>query len=359
MKHGVETVVKNIVPHIASQVDEVFALGDSHRFKDWWPDEKHICYVNFTAPVYGVKEQLEFPLDELRGCNVLHVPHFNIPFRRLPFPLLVTINDLAHLAGVLPMSWSHTQAARLYLKHAVWRADHIITLSEFSKREIIDKLNVDARKITMIPCAVDHQKFFPASDSQIQEVLQRLDIQRPYLMISGSVRPHKNLGRVLRAFKELKLRYKIPHQLVVVGEREGFRVRTELPRLPTEVQENIVFSGYVNDADLVGLYSGTEVFVFASLYEGFGLPPLEAMACGAPVAVSRAASIPEVVAEAGTYFDPYSVEEIVDAVYSLIANAEKRKLASAGSLRRAKLFEWKSSAQQYFQAYHQLVSSRG
>jgi len=358
MKHGVATVVRNIVPHIASQVEALYAMGDLQRFREWWPDDLGVRTVEFMAPVYGWREQLEYPLKRISDCHLLHVPHFNIPVRKLPFPLLVTINDLAHLAGVLPMSWAHVQAARLYYRHAVLRAEHITTLSEFARKEIIAKLNVDPARISVIPCAVDHRKFFPADESRIREVADRLHICLPYLMISGSVRPHKNVGRVLSAFKELKTRNRIPHQLVVVGEREGFRIRTELPTLPDDVQSSIVFTGYINDDDMIALYSGAEVFVYASLYEGFGLPPLEAMACGAPVAVSRAASLPEVIGDAGVYFDPYSVSEIADAMLSLIDNSTKRREAVAASLKRAQEFQWERSAQQYLQAYNHVLTAR-
>lgn len=355
MKHGVATVVRNIAPYVAEEVNELFVLGDPKRFTEWWPEGLRASVVEFMSPVYGIREQIEFPLSGIRSCDLLHVPHFNIPVRKLPFPLLVTINDVAHLADVLPIGWGYKQAARLYYSHAVTRADHIITLSEFSKNEIMSRLRVLPEKITVIPCAVDHKLFHPADRQRIQQVASRLQITMPYLMISGSVRPHKNIGRALKAFAELKRRYQIPHQLLIVGEREGFRINSELPDVADEVKASIMFTGYINDDNLVALYSGADVFVFPSLYEGFGLPPLEAMACGAPVAVSNAASIPEVVGDAGVYFDPYSVDEIVEAVTSLVNDPVKRKHAVSNSLRRAEMFQWSASAQQYLQVYKNIV----
>ena len=356
MKQGVATVGRNIVPYIVEEVSELFVLGDPKRFKEWWPQGLRASVVEFMAPVYGVREQIEFPLNGIRSCDVLHVPHFNIPVRKLPFPLVVTINDVAHLADVLPIRWAYKQAARLYYAHAATRADHIITLSEFSKNEVLSRLNVPSEKISVIPCAVDHSLFHPVDRQQIQQVVSRLQLSMPYLMISGSVRPHKNIGRALKAFAELKRRHRIPHQLVIVGEREGFRINSELPDLSDDIKASIKFTGYIGDDDLVALYSGTDVFVFPSLYEGFGLPPLEAMACGAPVVVSNAASIPEVVGEAGVYFDPYSVDNMVEAIYSIIANLAKRTTMVSASLQRAKAFQWSASAQSYVEVYRNIIA---
>lgn len=359
MKHGVETVVKNIAPVIASRVDSLFVLGDPERFNEWWPDGIRATFIPFAAPIYGLREQLQFPLNAIRACDVLHVPHFNIPVRKLPFPLVVTVNDVGHLAGVLPISWTYKQVGRFYYSHAVRRADHIVTLSEFSKREIITRLGVDAGKITVIPCGVDTRVFHPVPADVTKKTLHRLNIRPPYLMISGSVRPHKNVGRVLEGFARLKQHHGIPHTLVIAGEREGFRINSRLPSMPDAVMRDVTFTGYISDADLVALYAGCDVFIFGSIYEGFGLPPLEAMACGAPVAVSNAASIPEVVGDAGVYFDPFAVENIVQAVFSLLSDEQKRQSAAAASLQRARRFDWASSAEAYLRVYeHALGGTR-
>lgn len=355
MKHGVETVVRNVAPHISKHVERLSLLGDPKRFEQWWPEGIPGNIIPFTAPIYGLREQVEFPLNRIRDCDLLHVPHFNIPVRRVPFPLLVTINDVGHLAGVLPISWRYKQVAKFYYSHAAKRAAHIITISEFSKQEIISRLNVPPEKITVILCGVDTKRFHRVREEESKPVLNRLQISSPYLMISGSVRPHKNVGRVLLAFKELKQRHRIPHKLVIVGEREGFRINSRLPQLPEDVERDVVFTGFISDNDLVALYSGCDVFVFGSMYEGFGLPPLEAMACGAPVAVSHAASLPEVVGDAGVYFDPYSVDEIVNAVLGLVNDTDTRRRAAEASLMRAQLFNWSNSAAQYLAVYRQTI----
>jgi glycosyltransferase involved in cell wall biosynthesis len=156
---------------------------------------------------------------------------------------------------------------------------------------------------------------------------------------------------VLEAFRKLKERGDIPHQLVVVGKQEGFRITEELPILPPEIALHVVFTGFLGEKETAALYSGADLFLFASLYEGFGLPPLEAMACGAPVAVSRAASLPEVVAEAGAYFDPYSVDEIAETALKILRDpAGRDRLVRAGRERVTQL-TWERSAEGHLEVY--------
>jgi glycosyltransferase involved in cell wall biosynthesis len=197
---------------------------------------------------------------------------------------------------------------------------------------------------------VDTGVFSPRREAEVTLVLYSLGIRRPYLLVLGSVRPHKNVARVLEAFGKLK-EAGIPHQLVVVGKREGFRISEELPELPGAIAEHVIFTGFLSEAEIMALYSGADLFLFASLYEGFGLPPLEAMACGAPVAVSRAASLPEVVGDAGAYFDPLSAEDIAGTVLRVLRDPEERaRLARAGHERVARL-TWEQTARGHLEVY--------
>jgi glycosyltransferase involved in cell wall biosynthesis len=265
--------------------------------------------------------------------------------------MICSIHDVAHLASVLPISRAYRVAAWLYYRHAARRSRHIITGSEFSKREIIERIGVDPGCVTVIPDGVDMRLFYPRSHSEIASVLSARGIQSPFILLLGSVRPHKNIGRVLQAYAKLKAGSDLPHQLVVVGKREGFRINQDLPGLADEIERQVVFTGFLREDETVALYSGADLFLFASLYEGFGLPPLEAMACGAPVAVSRAASLPEVVGNAGAYFDPYSVDDIANTVLTLLKDPAKREsLIRAGHLRATEL-TWEKTAEAHLKVY--------
>lgn len=351
MKEGVGTLIRNVVMRTAERVERMLVLGDPSAVSGWGALPKTVEIIPFTSPIYGWREQLRFPASKLGGCNVVHIPHFNVPIRTLPCPLIVSIHDTAHLAGILPMSVAYRAAALLYYRHAVRRARHIITGSSFSKGEIISRLNVNPEKITVIPDGVDSAKFHRQSEGRIRQVLSRLGFARPYIMILGSVRPHKNIGMALRAFEILKIRKGIPHRLVIVGRKEGFRVNAELPGISKHISQDVVFTGFLSEEEIIALYSGADLFLFQSLYEGFGLPPLEAMSCGTPVAASRIASIPEVVGEAGAYFDPHDPESVSETVLGLLNDKHERdRLSRAGKI-RAEMFTWERTAEGHFSVY--------
>jgi len=352
MQQGVGAVVRNVALRVAPKIEKLILLGNPAVIETWGTLKGTVEIVPYVEPIYGWREQVAFPVARLRGCNLLHVPHFNIPVRTVPCPLICSIHDVAHLAGVLPISGGYRLVARWYYWHAARRSQHIITGSEFSKREIVQRLGVDPSRVTVIPDGVDTQVFFPRRQSEIASVHSTLGVRRPYILVLGSVRPHKNVRRVLEAFRKLKESGDVSHQLVVVGKQEGFRISEELPLLPPEIAQHVLFTGFLGEKETAALYSGADLFLFASLYEGFGLPPLEAMACGAPVAVSRAASLPEVVAEAGAYFDPYSVDDIAGTIRKLLRDpAERDRLARAGRERAAQL-TWEKSAEGHLEVYN-------
>ncbi len=350
MTEGIGTVIRNVAAGVAPRLDRLLLLGDPNQLERWNLRAPNVEIVPFSARIYGWREQSEFPVARIQGCNLLHIPHFNVPVRRLPCPLVVTIHDTAHLAHVLPMSGMYRMAAQLYYRHAVARASHILTDSNFSRGELETRLGVARDRITVIPPGVDCAWFKPRPQ-EVQPVLDRLGIHAPYLLMLGSVRPHKNIGMGLKAFAVLKKRESIPHTLVVVGKKEGFRIGTRLELPEEEVLRDVVFTGHLSDDEIVRLYSGADVFVFPSIYEGFGLPPLEAMACGTAVAASRAGAIPEVVGDAGAYFDATDADDIARTVLSLLNDPERRRhLAEAGRA-RAGTFTWGRAVEGHLAVY--------
>jgi glycosyltransferase involved in cell wall biosynthesis len=351
MQQGVGTVLRNVALRVAPRLDMLILLGDPAEIEKWGQFRGRVEIVPFLAPVYGLREQLDFPAKCLRRCNLLHVPHFNIPVRPIPCPLICSIHDVAHLAGVLPISKAYTMAARWYYNHAARRSSHIITGSEFSKKEIITRLPVASDRVSVIPDGVDLAVFYPRQRAEVEPILAALGIRTPYILVLGSIRPHKNVGRILEGYRRLKSSNELPHQLVVVGRREGFRINEELPVLPEDVARQVVFTGFLGENEIAALYSCADLFLFASLYEGFGLPPLEAMACGAPVAVSRAGALPEVVSTAGAYFDPYSVDDISQTVRRLIMNPVERERLSRAGRARASQLTWDRTAEGHLKVY--------
>jgi glycosyltransferase involved in cell wall biosynthesis len=202
--------------------------------------------------------------------------------------------------------------------------------------------------------------FVPVRDpARLQAVRQRYGIARDYILSVGSLQPRKNLVRLIHAYVNLRRRDDdVDHQLVIVGKKgwlyqDIFRAARESPFV-----EDIIFTGYVPEEDLPALYSGATVFVYPSIFEGFGLPVLEAMACGVPVITSNSSSLPEVVGEAAILVNPYDERAIEVALRQVVWNAELRRELSERGLRRAQQFSWRRTAELTVRAYEEVVRSR-
>jgi glycosyltransferase involved in cell wall biosynthesis len=222
------------------------------------------------------------------------------------------------------------------------RVRHVIAISEFTKQRTMELLGVEARRITVVPNGVDPQ-FRPASADEVSNVRRKLGIAVPrYLLSVGSLEPRKNVGRLLQAWERIEPNLPDDVQLVVAGAQASSLVfaGVQFERLPPRVQ----FTGYVEQEDLPVLYSGALAFVYPSLYEGFGLPPLEAMACGTPVVTSDGTSLPEVVGGAAVLVDPNEVESIAAGIRRVVADEGLRARLREAGLARAAELTWERTA---------------
>lgn len=238
-------------------------------------------------------------------------------------------------------------------KFSAKRADKIITYSDSTKKDVIEFLNINEKKISVIPLGVE-EKFKPASEKEIKKIKADLGLPDNYIITLGTLQPRKNLEALIDAFARLKKDKAIPHKLVVVGE-EGWnneRLLTKLDRL--DIAEDIVITGFIEDNQLPSLYSGATALVYPSLYEGFGLPVLEAMACGVPVACSNTSSLPEVAGEAALLFDPTDVDQIYSSMQELLSDDRLRNNLSEVGIKRARHFTWEKTAKQTLSLYNTL-----
>jgi glycosyltransferase involved in cell wall biosynthesis len=223
------------------------------------------------------------------------------------------------------------------LKHS---ASHIVTVSEFSKERIMARLGIDASRISVVWNGVDHFDRIAAD----QSILSRLNLQHDgYVLAVGNLSVGKNLARVLSAIEQLSERH--DWKFVVVGGCD-LRIFNPKAKAGYDLSKNIIAGGFVSDGELRALYENAACFVFPSLYEGFGLPPLEAMLCGCPVVVSREASLPEICGDAAVYCDACSVEDIADKVAQLMGDAALRDTLRARGREHARHFRWERSARQ-------------
>jgi glycosyltransferase involved in cell wall biosynthesis len=301
---------------------------------------------------YSVREQIELPrILSRHKVDLLHSPHFLLPLVR-PCPAVATIHDVIYLACRQDLP---SRTGRLYYRammNACARlATRIITDSEYSRKEIVRYLRADPTKIEVIYPGVDPGFCRVTDSAQLDAVRARYGIDRDYALCVGIYKPRKNHPGLLQAFRRL-LDGGSHAQLVIAGPMgEGELL---LRRLAAElgIAEHVVFTGFVDEPELCALYSAARVCACPSFYEGFGFTVLEAMACGAPVVCSSAASLPEVAGDAALYFDPHNPEQMASQFYRVFSDAVLRaSLMEQGRLNLQR-FNWADTARQTLAVYY-------
>jgi len=245
---------------------------------------------------------------------------------------------------------------RFWLPIAVRRLDLIITDSNHSRRDIVRQLRVPGSKVITIPCA-SSRRYRPLDRSEYKDVLSSFGLDFPYILCVGSPVPRKNVTRLVEAFARLR-RWSGKWKLVIAGAGNWKRspVYETVERL--DLADNVHFAGFVNERDLPALYNGADLFVFPSLYEGFGLPVLEAMACGTPVVASSTSSIPEVAADGALLVDPLNVEALAAAVRRPLEDLSLAGALRASGLARAQQFTWERCARETIDVYERLLGEK-
>jgi glycosyltransferase involved in cell wall biosynthesis len=261
---------------------------------------------------------------------------------------IITIFDLSFLINPEWFSKTFYYYYRFLIPKIAKKSLKIITISEFSKKEIIRLLHIPEQKIKVIHGGVD-TKF--KKKVSVKELFKN----RPknYILSVLSLEPRKNINNLILAFKKIGLH---DIQLILVGSRSNVFASNELKDF-IHSQKNIIFSGYIPDDELIRLYSEAKLFVYPSYYEGFGLPPLEAMACGCPVVVSNVASLPEVCGDAAQYVDPDNIEGIAEGIHKVLTDEPLRQSMMEKGLERAKLFSWEKSAKEHIKVFEEVLSS--
>ncbi len=306
---------------------------------------------------YTLREQLEFPkLLNRYSFDLVHFPHFNVPlFYNGKY--IVTIHDLilthyptqrATTLDPFVYFFKH-QAYSVVIRHAITHAQKVLAVSHYTQRDIAQHFNITSDRLEVITEGVDLLRGH-VSQSFRAELLARHRITLPYLLYVGNVYPHKNLERYLEAFRKIVQRNP-KLLLVIVGRDDYFFLR--LKKLVTDkgLASSVRFPGFVSDEELAALYESAELFVFPSLYEGFGLPPLEAMAAGTPVIASNATSIPEVLGDAAHYFDPEDIHDMIQITEGVLSDPILRNALRRKGLQRILRFSWEDMARRTLAAY--------
>ena len=310
-----------------------------------------------SAGLYSVREQLSIPFKMLRlAPDLFHTPHYVLP-PLTPCRAVVTIHDCTHL--MFPQ-YRRRRLAYAYARTMLWTAAHrsrrIVTGSEAAKRDILRFFDVPASKITVIHHAVDDLFFREPGEADLARVRERYELHDRFVMYSGNVTPHKNLERLLEAFALLRHDGHDDLKLLISGARPARYSSLRGAVRRHGLDGRVRFLGYQPETTLAALYRLADVFAFPSLYEGFGLPPLEAMACGTPVVASNASSLPEVVGDAAVLVDPYDPRDIADGIHRALDDAGLRGRLRERGPARARAFSWRASVERLYAVYRELAA---
>ncbi len=358
---GIGTYTRNLLRHLAridreseyvllcqrADLDIAAQLGANFRT------------VLEPSPNYSLREQVHVPwVLHRERPDVFHVPHYVLP-PAARCPAVVTIHDCIHL--MFPQ-YLPNRAAYLYAKTAMWFAartsDRILTVSEASKRDITHFFGVPPEKIVVVYNAIDERFRAEPAEEDVARVRERYQLAHGFVLYVGNIKPHKNLVRLIEAFDLLRRRGFDELKLLIIGD--------EISKLPAlrravhshKLHKHVRFLGYMPDETLAILYRLAALFVFPSLYEGFGLPPLEAMACGTPVVTSNVSSLPEVTGGAAVLVDPYEVESIVDGMQRVLTDPALAADLRAKGLARSREFSWSQSVARTREVYQEVGGRR-
>lgn len=364
---GVKTYTQQLITHLlAAKRHQYTVVYDAARYRGTFPAAHEVVLPLRHEILLPWWLHRQFPpLIKQEKPHVAHFTKADIPYR-LTVPTVITIHDVIPL--LLPSSQKLLQ--RWYwpraLHTAAKRSHHILTVSQASKRDIVAHLQVPADKVTVTSLAADSHHFSPALPPAVDHVRAKYNLSHPYFLFLGTWEPRKNIPSLLRAFAQVAPH--LPHQLVL-GGKKGWKhqaVLKTLARLP--VRDRVRIIDYVPYQDLPALYSGADLFLWPSVYEGWGFPPLEAQACGTPVVVSDGGALPEVVGTAGIVV-PFSADSVParlndpdferrfgEAILSLLHNPNHLQRLKSLTTVHARSFRWEDLATATTNVYEQVAA---
>jgi len=358
--YGIGTYVRNLLRHLSrldshteyvlfcreSDCGAVEELGDNFRA------------IPEVAKPYSVSEQLRIPMDLRREkIDLFHAPHYVLP-PLTPCKSVVTIHDCIHLRfpQYLPNRLAYGYAwSSMWL--ATHRASRVLTVSEASKRDILRYYRIPDRRIDVIYNAIDDRLGEEPSPEDIERVRDRYQLNAPYVLYAGNIKPHKNLERLIEAFHMLRQDSDLAHvKLLIIGDEVSKYATLRRAVHRYKLHKYVRFFGFVPDKTLAVLYRLARVFVFPSLYEGFGFPPLEAMAAGTPVITSNISSLPEVVGDAALLIDPLDPTAIAEAMRRVLMDSDLRETLRQRGRRRVQEFSWERSVRRVREIYDEVLA---
>ena len=309
-----------------------------------------IFWEQFIQPIALRRERID----------LLHALAFAGP-RAIALPWIATVYDLSFMR--YPQSFNPIN--RIYLtwavRDAVRRANRLIAISESTKRDLVEMFGAPPERVSVIYCGTD-AAFVPATDRAALDAWRaQRGITPKMILFVGTIEPRKNVARLLRAFARAKRAARLPHQLVLIGARGWKHAEVDATIAQERIADDVIFAGYISQDELPRWYQAADLFVYPSLYEGFGMPPLDAMACGTPVVTSNAASLPEVVGGAAIQVAPADEAALSDAIARTLTDRALREQMIARGLEQSAKFSWEHAGRATSALYRAVLteSQRG
>lgn len=374
---GIGSYIRNLLVSLNRRDDDLCYVlaGRAQDLRELPPLDKRFQKVEFARSDSALINQITFPVFLRQfSPDLVHIPLNTVPIF-LPRPYVVTVHDMSSLlfGEDLPKHSAVRRTFRLMrFKRGLERANRVIAVSDATQKDIENLLHIPSRRIRRIHEAIDPKFFAPlhpadaraagpgAAEFFRRQFVERYQIRDPYLLYAGTIRPQKNIPRLIEAFAvlraELAFHPKYANlKLLVIGDEVTKNPLVRRTVLQTHMENAVRFFGFVSFDALRMFYEGAEAFVFPSLYEGFGLPPLEAMACGTPVVTSKVSALPEVVGQAAALVNPENVFDIVRGMREVLTTPGYRETLVELGRRRAREFSWDETARQVVDVYREVM----
>ena len=348
---GIGRYIKNLLNAMLrlNTAHEFLIFGDKDLLATCSLEPTNGSIVHWDAPIYSIKEQLSNPFNG-HGLDIVHIPHFNVPLGIDKGKLVVTMHDLIYTKFPEYLPLVKRKVARFLINSAIKRSDTIISVSENTKKDILEISPIAEKKTEVIFEAADPAFKVLCDKGLLDSVRDRYGLPENMILFVGSLKKHKNIERLVDAYNKVKTR--TPCNLVIIG-----RYHKQDSRILRKIRSSgIIYLGEVPAEDIVAIYNLADLLVFPSLYEGFGLPVLEAFASGVPVAASNASSLPEVVGDAGVLFDPYDTDDICDKICKIMSDKALRHDLIEKGQERLKEFSWEKTAEQTLAVYEDILN---
>jgi len=363
---GVGTYIWNLVRNLAviDGLNEYLLLGSKRNFHELGPLPRNFQHLYEPDGHSFWQNHWSIPMHLRRQrLDILHVPHHEAPVLA-PSRLVVTVHDCVHL--LFPADDSskfRNYRSYLHTKKVVESSRHIVAVSKSTKDDLVQIFNVPEAKVSVIYNALDERSAHNHTSEERRQVLERYQLKDPFILYSGKIRPHKNVHRLIEAFAVLKMELSDDERyenlkLIIIGDELSKHQYLRLTVVRSGVQQDVRFFGFVPHPILRVFYQSAVMFAFPSLYEGFGLPPLEAMANCTPVIASNTSSLPEVLEDAALLVNPENVFDIARGMRTILTDdVLRQRLIQRGTEQVAK-YSWKFAAKQVIETYRRVAAER-